>query len=152
MGELVMFQTHWRLAFENPPRRLMGWFERAAGFSDPPEGLAKVIYLPVIGIEALKTSHRIGGYPRKQELVENALKKVDDAVARIGVRQGPVIFEPLPVKLRRKKPPPGGCAVKLNFPLKPLAILRAPRKLLAHIPRKELSVSIMPGVPTVWRW
>ncbi|MEK7092883.1 MAG: hypothetical protein AAB927_00185 [Patescibacteria group bacterium] len=132
MSELVMFQTHWRCAFENPPRRLKGWYERAACLADIPTEPAEVIILPVIRIERHEgASGRTGGYPRESQQLKSALKKADEAVARVGKRPAPVIFEPLTVKLRRKKPLSKSECTVLSFPFRLRAALRPPCRIMA---------------------
>src|SRR3989344_3583009 len=132
MGELVLFQTYRRKMYRRPSKRLRNWFERVTGIGDISMGPAEIIILPVIRIERQEgASGRTGGYPRESPQLKAAFRKVDEAVARTQKHRQTVTFEPLSVKLRRKKPPSEGEYVKLDFPFRLRAALRPPCRIMA---------------------
>lgn len=129
---IVLYQSHWRRAVAQPTPELKrtNWVDRVLGLVDPPQTTALVIVLPVIY-----------GAPvfEKRVRLEERLDVAPPTAARVFRRREPEFGWPF---TRRSVSSFRGNAVILQFPFKPLAILRNPRKRLQYkLPPAHLLVT-----------
>lgn len=149
-GTLENFNDHYVAALKDAPRRLAGWLDRVLDLEDQ-VGEAQVIDLddrrgpkrPLMQVPQC-----MSGYPPVRKGAEAKQAMVESALGAHGGFRAPSVVAVASWRNGRRTSARYD-AVVLKFPFKPLAILRDPKKRIAHVSTKDALRSSGAQLPEV---